>query len=268
MFLEEVLGQDAPEASPRLKVPTDLNVYNEEHLPLRQAAADAWPSPYDTMASRGRFDLILALADPRTQPAPFFMAAAQAGQIDLISRYLAMEKTCSLDNLGYLYPTALAPVVAQAIQEEGMQGLVDPAFILSVIKCESLFQPTASSSADAQGMMQLLKGTFTPLMGRGADIRDPLTNIHAGLKYFKRIIKVVGLEHVPAPVRYAYLLIGYQAGDGRAKAWYREFEPVLQQGTQPKAILQRIESVPIYSTRHYLLRVLGDDAVYSRLLGS
>ena len=266
IFLEEALGQVTPEAHPRLKVPSDLNLYNEARLPLQPPAAEGWPAPYDAMAARGRFDLILAQVDPRTQPKLFFMAAARSGQIDLVSRYLAMEKQCSTENLGYLYPTTLAPVVAQAIREEGLQDLLEPAFVLSVIKCESLFQPTASSSADAVGMMQLLKSTFTPLMGPSADIRDPLTNIHAGLKYFKKIIKIAGLEHAPAQVRYAYLLMGYHAGDSRAKAWFRQFEPKLGLSTQPKAVIQRIESVPIFSTRQYLVRVLGDYAVYSRLL--
>ncbi len=65
MFMAEALGQPDTEARPRLKVPSDLNLYNVAHLAPRPAASDLWPAPYDAMAARGRFDLILAQTDPQ-----------------------------------------------------------------------------------------------------------------------------------------------------------------------------------------------------------
>ena len=265
IFLEKALARSTPSSKPRLKIPSDLTCYNADQIESTPVPT-VWPVPYDALAKQGRFDLILAQIDPRSQPQLFLQAAFNAGQIDLISRYLAIEKQCTPENLEFLYSCELAPLIAEIIKEEGLTGLVDPAFVLSVIKCESLFQPTASSNAGAFGLMQLLKPTFNRVMGKNADIRDSLTNLHAGLRYFKQIIKVAGLEGVPADVRYAYILAGYHAGEGRARTWRGTFEARLGDRTGPEETLLRIESVPIYSTRQYLTRVLGDYKVYSKIL--
>jgi soluble lytic murein transglycosylase-like protein len=241
-----------------------VTIYNAESLTATAPGAE-WPSPYDTLAAQGRFDLILARADLASQSQVFLRAAAMAGQQDLVGRYLALEKKCSADSLALLYPQSLTPVLEKLIQEEGLTGLVEPAFALSVIKCESLFQPSASSSADASGLMQLLKPTFVRMMGKQADIRDPLTNIRGGLRYFKQIIRTAGLEGLPRDVRYAYLLAGYHAGEGRAKTWKLANEAKLGNGTGPEHKLLRVEAIPIYSTRQYLTRVLGDYEMYKRL---
>lgn len=250
---------------PRLKVPSDVTLYNSDALPISAPSAE-WPSPFNELASKGRYDVILARADLATQPQIFLKAAAFAGQQDLVGRYLSIEKKCSGDSLSWLYPTALLPVLDKLIQEEGLAGQVEPAFALSVIKCESLFQPSASSSADASGLMQLLKPTFGRIMGKQADLRDPLTNIRGGLRYFKLIIKTAGLEGLPKDVRYAYILAGYHAGEGRAKSWRTANEAKLANATDPVHKLMRVEAVPIYSTRQYLTRVLGDYEMYRRLM--
>ena len=252
---------------PRLRIPSDVSIYNAESLTATAPGTD-WPSPFDTLAAQGRFDLILARADLASQSQVFLKAAAMAGQQDLVGRYLALEKKCSADSLALLYPQSLTPVLEKLIQEEGLAGLVEPAFALSVIKCESLFQPSASSSADASGLMQLLKPTFGRMMGKQADIRDPLTNIRGGLRYFKQIIKTAGLEGLPRDVRYAYLLAGYHAGEGRAKTWRLATEAKLNNGTGPGQKLLRVEAIPIYSTKQYLTRVLGDYEIYKRLQGA
>lgn len=251
---------------PRLKVPSDVTLYNADALTITAPNSD-WPSPFNELAIKGRYDLIIARADLATQPQVFLKAAAFAGQQDLVGRYLSIEKKCSGESLPLLYPQSLLTVLDKMIQEEGLTGQVEPAFVLSVIKCESLFQPSASSSAEAFGLMQLLKPTFGRVMGKQSDIRDPLTNIRGGLRYFKLIIKTAGLEGLPKDERYAYILAGYHAGEGRAKSWRISNEAKLANATDPIHKLLRIEATPIYSTRQYLTRVLGDYEMYRRLQG-
>lgn len=261
-----LLGAQDAGRKARLQVPTDVTVYNGDRF-SGNAADVPWPAAFESWASKGRFDLILANADLQSQEAEFLRAAALSGQIDLAARLLTVERRCNVENLSLLYPCAIAPTVAKLLEEEGLKDQVEPAFVLSVIKCESLFQPSASSSADAFGMMQLLNPTFARMMGRNADIRDPLTNLRAGIRYFKQIIKTADLQSVPKPVRYAYLLAGYHAGEGRAKTWKISTEAKLNLDVTPSSMLIRIEGIPIQSTRQYLTRVLGDYEVYTRLLG-
>jgi hypothetical protein len=261
------LGVGSAGHPPRLKIPSDVTLYNAETLATTAPGTD-WPSPFDNLAAKGRYDLILARADLATLPQVFLKAAAFAGQQDLVGRYLSIERKCSGESLPLLYPQSLLAVLDKVIQEEGLSGQVEPAFALSVIKCESLFQPSASSSADAFGLMQLLKPTFGRMMGKQADIRDPLTNIRGGLRYFKQIIKTAGLEGLPRDVRYAYILAGYHAGEGRAKTWRIANEAKLANATDPVQKLLRVEAIPIYSTRQYLTRVLGDYEIYRRLQGT
>jgi soluble lytic murein transglycosylase-like protein len=261
------LGAASAGHLPRLKIPSDVTLYNAGSLAITAPGTD-WPTPFDDLAAKGRYDLIVARADLVTQTQVFLKAAAFAGQQDLVSRYLSIEKKCSEESLPLLYPQSLLAVIDKMIQEEGLGGQVEPAFVISVIKCESLFQPSASSSADAHGLMQLLKPTFGRMMGKQADIRDPLTNIRGGLRYFKQIIKTAGLDGLPRDVRYAYILAGYHAGEGRAKTWRIANETKLANTTDPTQKLLRIEAIPIYSTRQYLTRVLGDYEIYRRLQGT
>ena len=267
IHLLHLLGKEAEHKQPRLKVPSDITLYNVNNFQV-STPNNPWPEPFAAMAALGRFDLIIASADLQSQPDIFLRAAAASGQIDLAGRFLSIEKKCTSDNLYLVYPVDLAPVITQLIREEGLAELVEPAFLLSVIKCESLFQPSASSGSDASGLMQLLKPTFSKLMGKQANINDPVTNIRAGLRYFKQIIKTASLEGLPKDVRYAYILAGYHAGEVRAKLWRSTIESRLGNGTNANDQLRRVESIPISRTRQYLSRVLGDFQIYSRLLNN
>jgi hypothetical protein len=260
-----LLGNRNAGRKPRLQIPTDVTVYNGDRFTVNPADVP-WPAAFEAWATKGRFDLILAHADLQSQESVFLKAAALSGQIDLASRLLTVERRYSEENMSILYPCALVPTLERLLEEEGLKDQVEPAFILSVIKCESLFQPLASSSADAFGMMQLLKPTFARMMGRNADIHDPMTNLRAGIRYFKKIIKTADLQNTPKPVQYAYLLAGYHAGEGRAKTWKLATEAKLNLDMTPSSTLLRIEGIPIQSTRQYLTRVLGDYEIYTQLL--
>jgi soluble lytic murein transglycosylase len=218
------------------------------------------------LAARNRFDLILAQVDPEKEEESFLRAAHLAGQQDLVARYQALEGRCSPETVPFLFPLRLAPVVARLIREEGLAGAVDPAFVLAMIKNESIFQPGARSGASAYGIMQLLKPTFTRMAGRSADILDPETNIRAGLRYYKTIIKTAQLESLPEEVRMLYILAGYHAGEGRARRWRRTTEEKLQGRTSPVEVMLRIEAVPISSTRYYIMRALGDRELFRHFL--
>ena len=156
--------------------------------------------------------------------------------------------------------------MGRLIQEEGLAGLVDPAFVLAMVKNESLFQPDARSGAEAFGIMQLLRPTFRRMTSREADILDPETNLRAGLRYYRTIIRAASLESLPEEVRLLYVLAGYHAGEGRARRWMQTTEEKLQGRTDPVSMLLRIDAVPIDSTRQYILHALGDRELFKACL--
>jgi soluble lytic murein transglycosylase-like protein len=136
-----------------------------------------------------------------------------------------------------------------------------------MIKNESIFQPNARSGSEAFGIMQLLRPTFARMVGKEADILDPETNIRAGLRYYRTVIRTARLEDLPEEVRMLYILAGYHAGEGRARRWRLASERKLQGRTAPLETMLRIDAVPISATRYYILRVLGDRQIYRQLLG-
>lgn len=251
-----------------LRAPGDLTWFNAPFFRKGLGPLGAtWSATDQALAARGRFDLILLEADPDREPQRFLQAAVAAGQIDLAGRFLSVERRFEPGTLPAVYPTALAPLLERLIREEGVGHLVDPAFVLAMMKNESLFQPMATSGAQAFGLLQLLRPTFRAMMGRHADIQDPESNIRGGLRYYATVARTARLAGLPAPVRHAYILAGYHAGEGRAKRWRTELEGALQGRTTPTAMVLRTEGIPIKSTRQYVTRVLGDAELFRALLG-
>jgi hypothetical protein len=72
-------------------------------------------------------------------------------------------------------------------EREATANGIDPAVIKSMIRQESLFNPSARSSKGAQGIMQLMPATAAEMGVK--DPNDPEQNIKAGTKYFASLMK-------------------------------------------------------------------------------
>ena len=100
------------------------------------------------------------------------------------------------------------------IQWAGQKYQVDPNLIASVITHESQFNPQATSSAGAQGLMQLMPSTAKQY--GVTDLYNPTQNVVAGTQHLK------------------YLLQRYQGNIPKAIAAYNAGEGRVDQGQYPQ----------------------------------
>ena len=143
---------------------------------------------------------------PRTPPIPFPpgdpFARADLGQGPILSRTLAARRS------------ALTPLIDAIALSEG----VDPALVHAVITQESGYHPQARSPAGAVGLMQLMPTTGVRFGVSSAERADPATNVRAGVRYLKWLIRRF---HGALPLA----LAGYNAGEGAVQKYGNQVPP-------------------------------------------
>ncbi len=152
------------------------------------------------------------------------------------------------------YPEAYKSEVERLCAENDLE----PAFIYSVMRAESLFQAGVYSWAGAVGLMQIMPSTGKEIannMGiEDFEVKDLLsykTNLEFGVYYLKGLMKVNDNDKVIS-------LCGYNAGPGNARKWKRNADPEMEMD-------EFIENIPYSETRGYVKRILGFYSIYRSL---
>jgi soluble lytic murein transglycosylase-like protein len=176
-------------------------------------------------AAMARIGEIRALQATLVQPAA--AAAPQPAAAPQFSQVLAQAQTAG----GAQGLPAEAQQYLPQVQQAAARYGVDPALIEAVIQQESGWNPQATSSSGAAGLMQLMPATAR---GLGvSDPYDPSQSIDAGARYLRG-----QLDRYDGDVRLA--LAAYNAGPG-AVAQYGGVPPYPETQNYVAAVLQNMQ---------------------------
>lgn len=131
-----------------------------------------------------------------------------------------------------------------------------PAWVYGLIRQESRFIPTVSSSVGAQGLMQVMPSTAAWIANRiGVEnyheqsLTELEMNIVIGTAYLRMLYAELDQSYVLATA-------AYNAGPARARVWRATLK-------EPIEAAAFIETIPFYETRDYVKNVLANMLTYS-----
>ena len=131
--------------------------------------------------------------------------------------------------------------------------------LYSLIRTESLFDPTAVSSAGATGLTQLMQATAgdvaKKLKASSFDLKDAATNIKFGAFYLDEMIRRLDGSVILA-------IFAYNGGISRVRTQLKAAELDYRENL-PKDVF--LELLPISETREYGRRVLAGAVMYGML---
>ena len=152
-----------------------------------------------------------------------------------------------------LFPKPFHDLVSRYAQEFS----VDENLIYSVMKCESGFDPNATSSVPAMGLMQITEDTFDWISSKLPDgenytvdqLYEPEVAIYYGTFFLSYLLHEFDHEQV--------VLSAYHAGRGITNQWL--------DNPQYSNDGETLDRIPYPDTSQYVDSVLGTYRVYQRL---
>jgi len=150
----------------------------------------------------------------------------------------------------WLYPQPYFLEIRKWIKSKDL----DPWFVLSVIRQESIFDAGISSPVGARGFMQIMPATGD-MLAEQEGIKDrfhhdllfnPYMAIRLGTRYLNDLMDEYGDPR--------FVLANYNAGPGPARRWQKQF------GDAPIDIAA--EEISYYETRHYIKKVMANYWTY------
>lgn len=181
-------------------------------------------------------------------------AKSQALMHRMVNTAQRVEETAQ--NLDLLFPMPHR----QQFEPLASSAGVPLAWVYGVIRQESRFMPSVTSSAGAQGLMQIMPRTARWLVKKldmpaisTSDLHDLNTNVQLGSSFLAMLRNDLSDSVVLATA-------AYNAGPGRAKKWRS-----LLSGSTESAIF--IENIPFNETRDYVKNVMANTHTYSLLDG-
>lgn len=141
---------------------------------------------------------------------------------------------------------------------------VEPALVLGLTRQESEFDPGATSTAGARGLMQLMPGTARATARQigvtynANRLGEPQYNMRLGIAHLDDLLNDWGGSYI-------LVIASYNAGSGSVRNWINIFGDPRDGVLDP---IDWVELIPFAETRNYVQRVLENTNVYrNRLSG-
>ena len=140
------------------------------------------------------------------------------------------------------------------IEKYATENDIHPAFVAAIILRESSYDPSATSSVGARGLMQIMENTFEFVRKKlgdesttFADMYDPTVNIRYGCWYLGYLSRMFNGD----PVKIA---CAYHAGPNNVKLWIMNYTSDGQTLT--------LDEIPMEDTRYYAGKVINAYDIY------
>ena len=150
-----------------------------------------------------------------------------------------------------VFPLGYRPLVERAAELNGL----DPLLLASLVKQESLFDPTSRSWVGAMGLAQLMPYTADwvrkQVPGPERELTDPFWNLKLGAWYLQYTHREFGGTS-------PFAVAAYNAGPGAVRKW---------QGNGGGDMDAWVEAIPFSETRHYVKKVFGNLWSYQAIYG-
>ncbi|HAT51108.1 MAG: lytic transglycosylase domain-containing protein [Nitrospirae bacterium] len=142
--------------------------------------------------------------------------------------------------------------------QPGWGWQLDPALIWGIARQESMFDTRSHSSAQADGLLQIIPATAADEARQSslppptpALMQNPAYNLALGQAYMKRMLLSFGGDLVLA-------LCSYNAGPHRGEKW--------RERRQGDSAIEFIENIPFKETRNYVKQVINGFVHYQLLM--
>lgn len=143
------------------------------------------------------------------------------------------------------------------IEKYSQEYKVDPKVVISVMKVESDFNPSAQSHTNAKGLMQIMPDTskhiakLLKLNPNSIDLNDPETNIQLGTYYLKYLMN--NFHNMDT------VFAAYNGGFGNVNNWLKD-EKYSSDGVS-------LKNIPAQETKNYVKKVNKAIKAYEVLYG-
>ena len=135
---------------------------------------------------------------------------------------------------------------------------IEQAFVYAITRQESAFDPQATSTSGAKGLMQLMPATAKIEASKvgldfdAARLTDPQYNVTLGASHLGRLVENFNGSYILA-------IASYNAGPGNVKKWIDAIGDPRDGKIDP---VDWVERIPFTETRNYVQRVLENLQVY------
>lgn len=140
------------------------------------------------------------------------------------------------------------------------KATVDYSLINAIVRQESMFSPSVTSSAGAMGLMQIMPSTARHIRQQQGKkvlprsyVFNPKINIKLGQYYIGYLLEEFNGNLI-------YSICAYNAGPGNVKKW-------IARGNAKGGPVEFIESIPFPETKNYVKKVMSNYWVYRNKFG-